>query len=59
MMFREFERRCAATPDLELSPLYWNNLLPDTAPGYFMWRIRVFMEEYREWKARRAEEPTP
>ena len=31
-----FERRCRAEPDLELDWQYWNWLLPDTAPRYFV-----------------------
>lgn len=35
----QFEHRVAAMPDLELSPFYWNNLLPETAPYYFLWLL--------------------
>lgn len=30
LTLKQFECRCAETPDLELSPFYWNQLLPET-----------------------------
>lgn len=41
MTFREFERRVAAEPDLELSPYYWNWLVPLSAPRYWWWWLCV------------------
>ena len=36
MTFEAFEQRVLAEPDMELGWYYWNWLLPDTAPHYFV-----------------------
>ena len=41
MTFAEFESRVASTPDLELSWIYWNALLPDTT-GRAIWYLFIW-----------------
>ena len=55
LTFEEFERRVAAEPDLKLGWQYWNWLLPETAPGYFVWMLLIFFDEWQQWReAKRA-----
>lgn len=42
-----FEARMAQVPDLELGWQYWNWLLPETAPGYFVWQLMLALEALR------------
>lgn len=44
LTFGEFESRCKIGKDLELSPFYWNHILPETAPQYFTWFIMQMIE---------------
>ncbi len=46
MTFVEFELRVKNEPDLVLSPIYWNNILPETAPTYFSW---IILQELSRW----------
>lgn len=40
LTLEEFATRCSAVPDLELSWVYWNWLLPTTT-GYALWLLFV------------------
>jgi hypothetical protein len=37
MMFHVFEQRCRNTPDLALTWVYWNALLPETTGRALFW----------------------
>ena len=47
MTLAEFEARVAAMPPPDDGWQYWNWLLPQTAPQYFVWQIELFL---RDWK---------
>jgi hypothetical protein len=55
--FAQFERRCAETPDLELSPFYWNELLPMTTGVALLFQFILPMIRDAKLRTREQEQP--
>lgn len=46
-----FEARVSAEPDLVMSPIYWNCIVPEMTPGYVSWLVLMALDDYKRWLA--------